>query len=113
MELKVQLETSLILAAGLAAVLSVVLGYVAGHYFTSHFIGLNKSKKSILKDKDGKARRLKHLASTLTVVAICFGIALVVAKYAVSIWGETLGLAATIGISVGIILSYLADARKL
>lgn len=101
----------LIGAALLAALLFTALGYVASHYWSVFLFG--SRKKSIFKNKkDAKQTRLARLVSTAGMLLACFGIALTIANYAVSLWGETLGLAATVGLSLGIVLSYLADTKN-
>lgn len=108
------METNLLLiaAAILVTALAVGAGYAFGHWCTLHLFG-KKPRHSIIKNNDQRKRQIAHLLSILAAIAVCIGIASMVAAYAISIWGRTLGLGATIGISIGIVLSYLADAKKL
>lgn len=102
---------ALIATAIAAGLVFAALGYVASHYWSVFLFG--SRKKSIFKNKkDAKQTRLARLVSTVGMLAACFGIALTIAHYAVSLWGETLGLAATVGLSLGIVLSYLADSKN-
>lgn len=108
------MDTNLLLAtvAILVTALTAGAGYVFGHWCTLQVFG-KKPRHSLLKNKDQRKRQIAHLLSILAAIAVCIGIASMVAAYAISLWGRTLGLAATIGISIGIVLSYLADARRL
>ncbi len=112
MDIAHKLKMLFVALAVCLSALAVGAGYAFGHWCTLHLFG-KKPRHSIIKNKDQRKRQIAHLLSILAAVAVCIGIASMVAAYAISLWGRTLGLGATIGISIGIVLSYLADAKKL
>lgn len=100
----------------LTVALLVTVSSASGAFFLIHNLTLSyfASKKRFLgKRPQGAKEKLAYALTLSGALVAVLGISFMIASYAISTWGRTLGLALTIGISIGIVLSYLADAKRI
>ncbi|MBX9941205.1 MAG: hypothetical protein K2Y32_18220 [Candidatus Obscuribacterales bacterium] len=96
--------------------LLVTVSSAGGAFFLVHNLTLSyfaHKKRFLGRRPQGAKEKLAYALTLSGALVAALGIAFMIASYAISTWGRTLGLAVTIGISIGIVLSYLADAKRI
>lgn len=105
------MDLTLITAALAVVLVMSVLGFYTGKSWNQGGLrGLKKDKR--IWKKAPKTRR-ERIAAIAGFVVTTLAIGTIVALKVVNLWGETLGIAATVGLTIGFVLSYLADADRL
>lgn len=105
------MELSLIAAALAVVLVTSFLGFYGGKSWNHGGFRGFKNPKRIWK-KAPKTRR-ERIQAIVVFIVTTLGIGTIVALKVVNIWGETMGIAATAGLTIGFVLSHLADDDRL